>query len=343
MNDRLRQQWISSCQRMLIIVCLCCFVPTIATHAQEPPPDLDTYTTWVREAFAAAQRNDRLGLEQVAERLITTEQVQLPDGSSIAVENGWLREALADTEPDLPATAERLGAIIDALAQPESVVPDDALDRLQNVFEQAPFRENEINDAGWDWLGVFFDWLGRLLDGLFAPITESVPAGSFDVVAWIIAGIGLLLLIGVITYILLGLRRSIVRDAEIPEDDPEAHLTAKTAFEQASDIARGGDYRTAVRYTYLSALLWLDERELLRYDRALTNREYLERVRDNPNLRTHLTPVVETFDRVWYGHAALDDVAFAAYRAQVEALRKDAHRFSTRTTAEVTKPDDSKP
>ncbi|MEM8531716.1 MAG: DUF4129 domain-containing protein [Chloroflexota bacterium] len=313
------------------------------THAQEPPPDLDTYTTWIREAFAAAQRNDRLGLEQVAERLITTEEVQLPDGSSIAVENDWLRESLEDTDPDLSAAAERLGAIIDALAQPESAAPDDALDRLQSVFERAPFREAEINDTGWQWLDAFFDWIGRLLDAIFSPIAEATPAGSADIIAWIIAGIGLILLIGVITYIVLGLRRSIVKDAEIPEDDPEAHLTAKTAFEQASDMARGGDYRTAVRYMYLSALLWLDERELLRYDRALTNREYLERVRDNPNLRTHLTPVVETFDRVWYGHATLDDTAFAAYREQVEALRKDAQRFSIKTSPEPNEPNESNP
>ena len=343
MNRRLRAQWITVQQGILTVICLWCLVLPSTTHAQESPPDLDTYTTWIREAFAAAQRNDRLGLEQVAERLIATEEVQLPDGSSIAVENGWLRELLADTDPDLPAAAERLGAIIDALAQPESAAPDDALERLQNVFDRAPFREAEINEAGWDWLDAFFDWLGRLLDALFAPIAEATPAGSGNVIAWIIAGIGLVLLIGVVTYIVLGLRRSIVKDAEIPEDDPEAHLTAKTAFEQASDMARGGDYRTAVRYMYLSALLWLDERELLRYDRALTNREYLERVRDNPNLRTHLTPVVETFDKVWYGHVTLDDTAFAAYREQVEALRKDAHRFSNKTSTEPTKSDESNP
>jgi hypothetical protein len=79
-----------------------------------------------------------------------------------------------------------------------------------------------------------------------------------------------------------------------------------------------------VRYLYLSALLWLDERDHLRYDRALTNREYLERVRNNPALRTRLAPVIETFDRVWYGHAALDAQAFAAYQEQIEALRKES-------------------
>ena len=104
--------------------------------------------------------------------------------------------------------------------------------------------------------------------------------------------------------------------ARAAEDDPAAGLTARTALDQAGEIARGGDYRTAMRYLYISALLWLDERNLLRYDRALTNREYLEHLRDNAALRERLRPVVETFDRVWYGHLPLDADSFAAYRAQ---------------------------
>jgi hypothetical protein len=133
------------------------------------------------------------------------------------------------------------------------------------------------------------------------------------------------LVIGVIVYLLRGLRRGMVADARASDDDPEGNLTAKTALDQAGGLARGGDYRTAVRYLYLSALLWLDERNILRYDRALTNREYLERVRDNPALRARMAPIVETFDRVWYGHLPIDAESFAAYRRQVEELRQDAY------------------
>ena len=135
--------------------------------------------------------------------------------------------------------------------------------------------------------------------------------------------VGALLLIGVLAYLLRGLRRGVVASAHADDDDPAANLTAKTALDQAGGLARGGDYRTAVRYLYISALLWLDERDILRYDRALTNREYLERVRDNPALRERMTPIVETFDRVWYGHLPIDAESFAAYEKHVEALRRE--------------------
>ena len=291
-------------------------LPSVA--AQEPPPDLPTYTAWLREAFAAAQRSDRLGLEAVAARLVAANSVRLPDEQSIAVDNGWLRAALAEGEPDLRVIEARLGAILDALAQPPSSAPADARERLRALLDNPPFRQPET--AGSNWWRDFWDWFGRVLESLLRPI-GSVPRAASETLGWAILAIGALLLIGLIGYLLLGLRRTIAVEARSDDDDPAAGLTARTALDQASQVARSGDYRTAMRYLYISALLWLDEREMLRYDRALTNREYLERLRGNPALRERLRPVVETFDRVWYGHVPLDAESFAAYRAQVEALR----------------------
>jgi hypothetical protein len=289
-------------------------------YAQSSPPDLDTYTGWVREAYAAAQRSDRLGLEDAAARLMATTSVRLPGDSTIAVDNGWLREALKSAEPDLPAIAARLGAIIDALAQPPSRAPADARERLQRRLDQPPFKQPDAPPTP-SWLREFFDWLGRVLENAFRPLGRISPSGG-RTVAWVIAIVGAVLLLGVLTYLLRGLRRGVVASAHADDGDPEANLTAKTALDQAGGLARGGDYRTAVRYLYISALLWLDERDILRYDRALTNREYLERVRDNPALRERMAPIVETFDRVWYGHLPIDAESFAAYQQQIEALRQ---------------------
>ena len=289
--------------------------------AQNQPPDLETYTGWVREAFAAAQRSDRLGLEDAATRLVATSSVRLPGEATIAVDNGWLRDALKSAEPDLPVIAERLGAIIDALAQPPSAAPADARERLQRMLDQPPFKQPDAPQTP-AWLREFFDWLGRLLENAFRPLGRISPSGG-RTVAWVIAIVGAVLLVGVLAYLLRGLRRGVVARAHADDGDPEANLTAKTALDQAGGLARGGDYRTAVRYLYISALLWLDERDILRYDRALTNREYLERVRDNTALRERMAPIVETFDRVWYGHLPIDAESFAAYQRQIDELRRE--------------------
>jgi hypothetical protein len=236
------------------------------------------------------------------------------------VDNTWLKVELARSSPDMTLIADRLGALADALAQPPGAAPPDALERLRAILENPPY-DTPAPTPPPAWLADLLNLLVRLLEALLSPVGGVAAGASW--VAWAIGIIGLLLLLWVIAYLARGLRRGVIREVPPALDDPEANLTARAAIDQAGTLARGGDYRSAVRYLYLGALLRLDERGLLRYDRALTNREYIDRVRENPALRAALIPIVETFDRVWYGHAPLDQTAFDIYRASVERLGRD--------------------
>ena len=91
---------------------------------------------------------------------------------------------------------------------------------------------------------------------------------------------------------------------------------------QRGPLSTQGDYRTAVRYLYLSSLLVLDEQGLLRYDRSRTNREYLRSVSSRPELAIPLRKVIDVFDRVWYGFEAVDENTYKSYVQQVEELRE---------------------
>ncbi|MEN9937740.1 MAG: hypothetical protein RLZZ387_4319 [Chloroflexota bacterium] len=286
--------------------------------AQERPPDLPTYAAWVREAAAAARRGDRIGLEESGARLTAVTAVRLADGSTLPADNRWLAAELAGSDPDMGLAAARLGALADALALPPGAAPADAQDRLREILSRPPLDRSAPEPPRW-WLN-FLDWLGRVLELILRPMADAAPATG-NATAWVVGAVGGLLLLGVLGYLLLGLRRSVVSGARERSDDHEARLTSRAALDQAGETIRAGDSRSAVRYLYLAALLWLDERGQLRYDRALTNREYLEHVRDNPELFGRLAPIVATFDRVWYGHAALSDEELERYRRQVEQLR----------------------
>jgi hypothetical protein len=286
-------------------------------HPQSATLEQAAYDTLVREALAAARRGDRIGLEHAAAQLISVRSVSLPGGGTSSVDNAWLQAELDRTPPDLARIAERLGALADALARPAGSAPNDALARLSALLAQPPYARPPESQA-WRWLTDFLDWLVRVVEVILRPLGRATGMG--DTIALLFGLLGLLLLLGVVVYLVRGLRRSVVAEARASEYDPEANLTARQALDQAAGLARSGDYRTAVRYLYIAALLRLDERRLLRYDRALTNREYLERVRDQPELRAALAPIVDVFDRVWYGHDELDSDAFEEYRAQVEQL-----------------------
>jgi hypothetical protein len=284
----------------------------------EPTPDLPTYEGWLREAYFAAQRNDRLGLESIAPRIVGATSVRLPDGSVAPADNSWLSPAIERPDADLAPVAARLGALLDALAQPQSSADPAALERLRELLANPPFAPEPPRELNWfqRLLAFLSDVLERFFGAVEQPVGSALPA-----IGWVLLFVGALAVVALLVYAVLSLRRGVVREAALP-GDPEASLTSADALRQASDTARGGDYRAAVRYLYLASLLWLDERNLLRYDRALTNREYLQQVRPNADLYARLQPVIETFDRVWYGHAPVDAATFEAYRRQIDELRR---------------------
>ncbi|HEY0737602.1 MAG TPA: DUF4129 domain-containing protein [Herpetosiphonaceae bacterium] len=301
--------------------------------AQSEPPTLAQYEQLVREAYAAATRSDRIGLDETAAQLTAAAEIALPDGTTLPVDNQWLADALAEEPPPYRLIAARLGAILDAVGQTRNTQDPQALSKLDEVFSRPPFQDREAPSA-WTqfWRSVgqaienFFNSLGNAMPNPpSGPATAPQPSsfGSLSPVGWVMLVIGVLLVLALVLYAIRGVRGSLVRDAKAREEAAleEENITATEALDRAQDQARTGDYRTAVRYLYLSSLLWLDEHKLLRYDRSLTNREYLDQVRSNGPLSQQLAPVVSTFERVWYGKREIAEQDFLAYEAQIQELR----------------------
>lgn len=307
---------------LIFLISLAVWVwPSVLSAHTPPTPELSSYELWLREAFAAAQRGDRLGLQQIASSLIETTHVQAHDGTLLPVDNQWLADALEPPDPDLPMIAARLGALLDALTIPEHNVPTgDPQQQLDSILNHPPFAAN----AQQSFVTQFLDWLSRMFDRMFQNVGGGPVSGvSANLISWLMVVVSFLLIIGTIVYLFSDIRRTLTRDAQLAAaDNPDASLTANDALQQATTLAHGGDYRTAMRYLYLSSLLWLDERALLRYDPALTNREYLASLAHHPELHAHLMPIVETFDHVWYGSVPLDADSFARYRQDVDMLRR---------------------
>jgi hypothetical protein len=303
-----------------------------AAGAQSSAPTIEQYVQLVREAYAAATRSDRIGLDESAAQLTAAQEIALPDGTTLPVDNRWLSQALAEEPPPYQLIAARLGAILDAAGQSRNGSDPQALGKLDDVFSRPPFKDREVPSA-WTqfWRSVgqaiedFFNSLGNSLPNAPSAPTPATPSSfnSLSPLGWTLLVIGLLLVLALVFYAIRGVRLSLVRDAKARAEAAleEEHISATEALDRAQTQARDGDYRTAVRYLYLSSLLWLDEHKLLRYDRSLTNREYLEQVRGNSALSSQLVPVVGTFERVWYGKREIAEQDFLAYEAQIQELR----------------------
>lgn len=273
-------------------------------------------TTLVDQAVALPAGAQRQALlQQAATVLDAPRELLLPGGDHLTIDNQALAARLRDaslSSTSLQAARLRLHALQDALPRQPGEINSADQQALRDLLAQPPFSVAEADN-----------WLARLIDELLSRLFGGTAQRAYDG-RYLLVGLGVLLIAMVITYFVLNLRRTMVGEAVLPaaSDANEANLTSGTALANAQRLAVAGDYRSAVRQLYLSTLLLLDERGRLRYDRSLTNREYLRAVAGTPGLRDALRPIVDTFDRIWYGFAPISAGEFAQYQAQVETLQK---------------------
>ena len=120
----------------------------------------------------------------------------------------------------------------------------------------------------------------------------------------------------VVIFFVRQIRMNLIREAhdEVAETELEQVETERAALARADSAEAASDFRGALRFLYLSAILHLQERGVLPYDKSLTNREYLYQAQVDTDLHTALGPAITVFDEVWYGHKPCDAETVASYR-----------------------------
>ena len=120
----------------------------------------------------------------------------------------------------------------------------------------------------------------------------------------------------VVAFFVRQIRMNLIVEAHDDGSDTtlERVETERAALARAETAEASNDFRSALRFLYLSAILHLQERGVLPYDKSLTNREYLHQAQADIDLQATLGPAVTVFDEVWYGHKPCDAETVADYR-----------------------------
>lgn len=259
-------------------------------------------------------------LTALASQWKTTDKIRLEDGQTIQVDNSYLLSLLNASQPDI----ERISGLFDALLAahknyPSKIYTAQDLEPLHEILSGSEFQwkvkgPNPVSEFLDRIFRQFLEWLNKILGG------RGITIGGSPSLLYTVAVIALCI---VLFFVFRTLFVDFINEARLAEENiAEELLTSESAFQKAQELSRGGDYRSAVRFLYLSSLLLLDERGLLRYDRSKTNREYLRSLSDSPDLEKPLSEVIEVFDEVWYGYHSLDEDTFKHYSDRVEELKE---------------------
>jgi hypothetical protein len=265
----------------------------------------------VIQALEKAPAGEALPALEAAQReLAALRVVELPSGDTIEVQS-----PLTSSLDQVEALA-RLRLLRDQLSAAANDNTAARLARLRAILERPDFA---VRGPQSSLLERILAWLrDRLPDGLL-----GLPGGLASTVGAMIVVAGLVFIAVLLSYWLQGFLRGFVANAEArrrQDNGDDVPLTAAAARQQASALAQAGSYRQAMRQLYLAALLRLDEVGALRYDRSQTNREVLAQLPATSTTHHHLAPVVDTFDRIWYGVREPDGATYASYAAEVDWL-----------------------
>lgn len=295
------------------------FAPRALAQA---PVSLDEYRRAVEQALALAQQanarapNERAPLlNQAAARLENIRVVRLASGAESALDNTLLLAIVRDARQTENAVA-RLTALRDALAQSPATINPQDLVTLQGILNRPPFVSESSALPAW-----LQDVLRRIAD-FFDRLASNTARGIFDG-RDLLVFVGVVLVLLVLVYFILNLRRNLVQEEALAAlAEEHAVRSPGEAFTNAQQFVNQGDYRSAVRQLYLATLLLLDQRGKLKYDPTLTNREYLRQTTNDPRAAAALAPIVEAFDRTWYGFEPITRQEFDAYRQRVEQVKE---------------------
>ena len=315
-------------RRILAIWLIAIFSLANLAAVGEPPIPFDGYWELVRNTrqvlvqLEASPVNEvRAGLDDLAVKWKKVRAVEFPDQNVVTVDPSYLVALFKQDAPDL----KRLVSLMDALlkaheAFPQKVFTVQDVDPLKEILARPEFQWSRAQaPQNPQWLQKILDAIAELMNRLAYGVQNGVYYGR---VPLIIAAV--LIFIVSLYFIARNLSRNLVREADLAAQngDDDALLTSQGAMQRAQTLSSQGDYRTAVRYLYLSSLLILDEHGVLRYDRSRTNREYLRSISSKPELAKPLSDVIDVFDRVWYGFDSVDDETYQSYVKHVDELRE---------------------
>lgn len=158
-------------------------------------------------------------------------------------------------------------------------------------------------------------WLTNIFFRIFEAIFGIRPAKGilgfiFNVLPYIVLGILVFLLI---KFFLKVNSKNIVlgkqKKPTVAFSDDEHIIKNEDIKALINKAIDNGNYRLAVRYSYLLVLKELTEKEIIKWELQKTNEDYIKEIK-NQELQSRFTNITRIYDYVWYGEFTIDALKF---------------------------------
>ncbi|HMB26683.1 MAG TPA: DUF4129 domain-containing protein [Blastocatellia bacterium] len=295
---------------------------------------LDRAERSVKEAIERKSKASELAtrMNEVKRLLPVSEEVEF-NGATTRVDNAWLHEAVdgaVKTEVaaerrlqmlgEISARLTRLRQSIKSAQTADGRASQDQRARLDDILARPEYRpEEERESTIARGVSHIKEFIARLLRKLFGGSPARAPQTGG---AGLVMVLRALIFLVVVAALIFGaaklvrrfqIRQKPAKEAEtreaLGEEIPE-YVTAADLFAMASELARQGEYRKAIRRAYIALLCDLDQRGKLRLGRSKTNRDYLDAMSSEQRIYPTFSVMTLAFERAWYGQARATEEEF---------------------------------
>lgn len=185
--------------------------------------------------------------------------------------------------------------------------PLDFSEETLETFKEDPNYDYSEATAEDNWWTNFKRYLRlqwqRFLDWMFGDYEAPLLLAIFlDILPYLLLGLLLTFLLYLFGKINPGnYLFGTPSQGEIHFDEEEKIIKSRNIQNLIKNAEAKENYRLAVRYNFLHILQQLSNQELVIYDSAKTDEDYLEEIKD-PALKSHFKRVNRIYDFVWYGN-----------------------------------------
>lgn len=130
--------------------------------------------------------------------------------------------------------------------------------------------------------------------------------------------IAIVIILAIIVLIIYLVTKKFTYSRKVRQDEDALLLNvlkdADEVYRKAFDYYSKGEYTQGLRFLYISLLLRLNELNIIRINKAKTNKQYLIEIKDNkPEIHDIMAEFTHVFNRYWYGGRRADKSVFVKW------------------------------
>jgi hypothetical protein len=194
------------------------------------------------------------------------------------------------------------------------------LQKIKEYSNQKEFRYDDVIPINTSWWDRFWAWFWDLFE---VTLKNNYSWGFlkyvviFIVVALVVFAV--IKLIGLDLKIFAGKSKSI----DVPYNESHENIHEINFNEEIEKAVANGNYRLAVRLSYLRSLKLLYDKELINWQPEKTNQTYINEIID-PDRKQQFSVLTRQFEYIWYGEFFIGKESFTAVKGSFERFNVKA-------------------